>query len=108
MIGIALFLYLPRKEDVLPWQIYTIVRGLVFSLRVMPTFFVAGHGGMITNTIAGAMTVIVLGGSDVGLHGLLFGKAGGPAIYLEPCILALGGYVVIFVLDAIIHSRNVD
>lgn len=107
-IGIALFLYLPRKEEILPWQIYTILRGLVFSLFLMPTFIVAGHGGMLTNTIAGFIATIVFGGFNVRVKGLVFGAPGGAAIYLEPFLIGFVIYIVIFILDIIIHRKRIN
>lgn len=106
--GIALFLYLPRKEAVLPWQLYTTLRGLVFSLLLMPTFIVGGDGGMVTDTLAGSIAVIVFGGAHVEFRDWMFGKAGGFAIFLQPCVVGLGLYIVIFVLDVFIHHDKTN
>jgi len=104
-LGLALFFWLSRKESALPWQAYTTLRGIVFSLLIMPTFFVYGDGGMLTNTLAGAVTVIVVGGFDVGISSVAFGKSSGPAVYLAPFFLGFGFYIVIFIMDLIVHKK---
>ena len=104
-IGLALFLWLPRKEAALPWQIYTILRGILVSLFLMPTIFAAGHGALITNTIAGAIAVIIFNGFDVGFNGVIFGSPGGPSIYLVPFFLGIAVYTVIFLMDIYIHKK---
>lgn len=104
-IGWTLFVYLSRKEASMRWQLYTVSRGVVFAFLLMPTFFVAGHGGLPTNTIAGLAATLIFGRPGIGAGGLTFGVAGGPLVYLAPCLLGLVVYAVIFAIDFVVHRR---
>ena len=102
LLGISIFIYLPKLQSKFPWYIFTLLRGLVFSFLIIPTLFVAGDGGFLTNTVGGLVAAGIYGDFNAGLtsHATRYG------VYLLPCILGLVIYSIVFIIDAVIHKSK--